>query len=108
MGEPLRMPVDALRRHAATVDRLAELVETSHAAAGQVYLDRGSYGVMCQFMPQDFEPGMQDTVDGLAGSVRELHTLAAALRSAANAYESTDTTAADRVRDAVATMRLPL
>jgi hypothetical protein len=106
MDEPLRIPVDALRMHATSVERVAGAVETSHAAAA--YLDRGVYGMMCQFMPEYFEPGMHDTVDGLAGSAKELHTLAAALRIAANANESTDAHAADRISNAAATVRLPL
>jgi hypothetical protein len=108
MGEPLRISPEALRMHAANVDRAAEAVSTSHGAAAQTYLDRGSYGLMCQFMPEHFEPGMRDTVDGLAGSTNELHALAVGLRYTADTYTTADAEATNAVRSAYPSMRLPL
>lgn len=108
MTEPVRIPVDAVRAHAVNVDRLAEAVETSRAAAAQTHIDRSAYGLMCQFMPEYFEPGMHDIVDGLAGSVTELHALAARLRIAADASERSDASATNRVRNAYSPMHLPL
>jgi len=106
--ETLRAPVDAILAHAGNVDRVAEAVETSHAAAAQVHLDRGAYGLMCQFMPEYFEPGMQETVDALAGSVRELRAIATSLRTAAARYASTDAAASDRARSTYPSVPLPL
>ena len=107
MGEPLEVPVQALYTHASSVDRAADAADTARAAAAVTHLDRSAYGVMCQFMPEYFEPGMGQTVDGLAGCVRELRAIAGGLRAAANAYDRADTNAANRQAN-VPTIRLPL
>ena len=108
MTAPIAVPVAALRTHAASLERVAEQVETSRSAAAVTHLDRGAYGLLCQFMPEHFEPGMQQTVDGLAGSVAELRRLALSLRSLADTYQGVDSGAAALTRDAGAPIRLPL
>ncbi len=93
MTESIGVPVPALRTHAASLDRIGEQAETSRSAASVTHLDRGAYGQLCQFMPEYFEPGMQDTVDGLASSVAELHRLAWSLRTTADLYARSDAAA---------------
>ncbi len=93
MAEPLEVPVSALRSHAASLDRIAEQADTSRSAASVTHIDRGAYGQLCQFMPAYFEPGMQDTVDGLATSVAELRRLAHSLRTTADLYARSDAAA---------------
>jgi len=104
VAEPIEVPVIALRTHAGSLDRIADRAETSRSAASVTHLDRGAYGQLCQFMPEYFEPGMQDTVDGLATSVAELHRLAQSLRAAADLYARSDNAA----MLSPTTLRLPL
>jgi Excreted virulence factor EspC, type VII ESX diderm len=104
VAEPIEVPVTALRTHAVSLDRIADQAETSRSAASVTHLDRGAYGQLCQFMPEYFEPGMQDTVDGLATSVAELHRLAQSLRTAAGLYAGSN----EAATLTPTTLRLPL
>ena len=106
MTDPLRVPVDAVRAHAASLRDVAEQVRLSQTAAASTHLDQSAYGLLCQFMPAYFEPGMQDTVDGLTGSVSELERLGQSLQTAAAGYAGADGRSAATL--AQPTLKLPL
>ena len=71
---------DELDTHAGKVDVLADRLKTAVAAAQQVSMDNGAYGVICQPFALLLEPferlGIQalhnaeDSVTGTAGKVR--------------------------------------
>jgi len=100
-GEPeLRMPVQAVRGHAGSVDAVAEAIETGRAAAAQVQLGSHAYGQLCAFLPRLIDPLADRTVSALAGSALALRETAAHLRDAAELVESADEHSADRLRSA--------
>lgn len=106
MSGPIAVPEDMLRAHAANVEAVVDRVRTSRQAAQVTALDRGSYGQLCQFMVDFFEPSMQVTVDGLSTSVEELGRLVAALRSTGTGFGVADAAAGSAVDGP--RLRLPL
>jgi hypothetical protein len=95
--EPVRIPLDALRRHAGSADTLSDAMTVAHDAANQVYLDAGAYGQLCQFLPGLFDPVLSSTVEAMGAAAEEAEANARRLRRVADSAEATDIAAADRI-----------
>ncbi|MEG3632466.1 type VII secretion target [Micromonospora palythoicola] len=80
----------ALRRHASSVDEVAEMVDQSRRAAGSVQLGRHAYGRLCQLIPSLLDPVQQATISALSEATDALQRTADDLRAAARQYESGD------------------
>lgn len=101
MSDPGSFQVDpaALTAHAGEIDGIGDGL-TAAAQAGQtVQTDTGAYGELCQFVPALLNGLQQSMVDGMNSAAGSAHDTAAALRSVATAYDSTDGAAADRIRN---------
>ncbi len=97
MTESISFPEQGLRDHVVSLRQVAARVQTSHEAAVATHLDRGAYGLCCQFMVDYFEPSAQVTVDGMATSVTELTGLATRLEAVVGLNVGANQTAADAV-----------
>jgi hypothetical protein len=104
----LRMPVDAVHRHAASVGGAADAMDTGRAAAAQVRLDGQAYGEICSFLPALVESLADRTVTALGESASALRETSTRLRSAATAAASADTAAAQHTTAAGRPIELPL
>ncbi|GAA2502254.1 hypothetical protein Ahu01nite_064930 [Winogradskya humida] len=99
-GESVRFPVDEVRTHAGTVDRVAGDVETARSAVHEVSMDTGAYGQLCQFLPGLLSPLFGLALEAMNESADALQETATKLRAAADETESTDQGTAIRVRAA--------
>ncbi|MCO8277512.1 type VII secretion target [Actinoplanes sp. TRM 88003] len=99
-GEAVRMPIDAVRRHAGSVDAVADAVGEAKAAVGQVTMDTQAYGQLCQFLPGLLEPAFSAALDALSESGDGLRETAIGLRAVADQAAATDRSSADRVTTA--------
>ena len=94
----MKMPIDAVRRHAGSVDQVALSLQTAHQAANQVYLDVGAFGQICSFVPGLFDPVLRSAVAAIADSALALEDLSDKLRAAADNAEATDQASAQTVQ----------
>ena len=90
----------SLVSHAGEVDGIGDGLASAAQAAHAVQTDSGAYGQLCQFVPALLNGLQQAMVDGIGTAARSAHDTADALRSVAASYDSTDGTAADRIRNA--------
>ncbi|MDG4789743.1 hypothetical protein O7626_28100 [Micromonospora sp. WMMD1102] len=103
------MPIEAVARHATSVDAAADAVQTAHGAAQQVNLGQEAYGKLCGVVL----PAMIGILGGsgvkaLEASLNSLRDAAAGLRTAAASAESTDQVSASRSRAVAPRRELPL
>jgi hypothetical protein len=91
-GEQFEVVADALRKHAGSVDAIADRVETARSARAQAQLGRDAYGKLpvCQMIAGLLDPVQQYGVDALAAAVDALQGSAGALRTAATRYDTGD------------------
>jgi hypothetical protein len=101
MSDPGTFQVDsaALVTHAGEVDTIGDELTAAGQAGQSAQTDVGAYGQLCQFMPGLLNGLQQSMVDGMNTAAGSAHDTADALRSVAAAYDSTDGTAADRIRN---------
>ncbi|MFI6075661.1 type VII secretion target [Actinoplanes sp. NPDC051343] len=101
MSDPGTFQVNSasLMSHAGEVGTIGDGL-TAAAQAGQtVRTDTGAYGQLCQFVPALLNGLQQAMVDGINTAAGSAHDTADALRSVAASYDSTDRSAADRIRN---------
>jgi hypothetical protein len=96
-GDLTRFPVDLVRQHAGTVDRVSEAMEAARSAIHEITMDTGAYGQLCQFLPAVLSPIFGMGADALRGSVDSLQTTAVKLRTAATNTHSTDAGSGQRI-----------
>ena len=90
-GEPsFDVDSEALRRHASSVDEVADKVDQCRRAADSVQLGRQAYGRLCQLIPSLLDPVQQAAVNALSEANDALQRTADDLRTAANQYDSGD------------------
>ncbi|MEV6815510.1 type VII secretion target [Micromonospora sp. NPDC051296] len=90
-GEPgFDVDSQALRRHAGSVDEVAEMVDQCRRAAGSVQLGRHAYGRLCQLIPSLLDPVQRATVNALNEAADALQRTADDVRTVARHYESGD------------------
>ncbi|GAB1690814.1 type VII secretion target [Krasilnikovia sp. M28-CT-15] len=99
-ADVVRFPTDDVRRHAGTVDRVAEQVQTARGAIREVSMDTQAYGQLCQFLPALLSPVFGLALDALNSSTEALQETAVKLRAAAADTEATDQSSARRIRAA--------
>jgi Excreted virulence factor EspC, type VII ESX diderm len=97
-AEAVEFPVEAVRRHAGSVDLIAADVEQARAAVGEVAMDTQAYGLLCQFLPGLLTPVFAVAASALSDCAGALHDTAGELRAAAAGTEATDVASARRLR----------
>jgi len=85
--------------HAGQVDGIGDGLTTAQQAGAAVRADAGAYGQLCQFVPALLNVLQSQVIDGIAAAAGSAHDTADALRSVAAAYDETDSTAADQLRN---------
>jgi hypothetical protein len=107
-SEELRIPPEAVIRHAASVDQAADGMETGRGAAAQVQMGDEAYGQICGFLPELIDVVADGLVSALGESASALRETAVSLRSAASSAEDVDVAEANRIGTAGGRMVLPL
>ena len=85
----------ALRSHAATVDTVADGIDTAVQAADTT-LDTGAFGVLCQFLPPFISTSQTQTRDAITALAEEARSTASRLRRMGGNYDNTETTSSTR------------
>jgi hypothetical protein len=110
--ETIRIPQDAVRRHAAGVAEIADAVRSARSAVHQVTMDTQTYGQLCQFLPGLMSPLFGLALDALDNATDSLQETAHGLRVVSDEAATTDEAAARRVdaagRQLDSPIRLPL
>jgi hypothetical protein len=85
--------------HAGQVDGIGDGLAIAQQAGAAVRTDAGAYGQLCQFVPALLSVLQSQVIEGIATAASSVHHTADALRSVAAAYDSSDSNAADRIRN---------
>jgi hypothetical protein len=104
-------PPAEIRRHAGSVDEIADAVRTARGAVREVTMDTQAYGQLCQFLPALLSPVFGLALDALHESIGSLQDTADKLRMASSNTETTDTARATAIAQIPAQhsgMQLPL
>ena len=88
-----------LMAHAAQVGVVGDGLTLAAQAGGAVRTDAGAYGQLCQFVPALLNVLESQVADGIETAAGSIHDTADALRSVAAAYDSSDSNAAERLRN---------
>lgn len=99
MSEKVEVNSADLIAHAGQVDGIGDGLTTAQQAGAAVRADAGAYGQLCQFVPALLNVLQSQVIDGIAAAAGSAHDTADALRSVAAAYDETDSTAADQLRN---------
>lgn len=89
-GDGYEVVVEALDKHARSLDDRAAAVAEALAAATSVSVSEDAYGIICQFLPPCINPVEDEGVNALKTAVECLQEDAQDIRSTAAAYRSTD------------------
>jgi len=93
----VQFPAGQVERHAGTVDRVRDAMQTARSAVHEVTMDVEAYGQLCQFLPGILSPVFGLGVDALNGTIDALQETAAKLRTTASTTQATDVASGDRV-----------
>ncbi|HEX5201878.1 type VII secretion target [Paractinoplanes rhizophilus] len=85
-----QVQADAISRHAATVDGVADQVGDARGAAAAVSVGRDAYGILCSLIPSLLEPVQESVIDALGDAAESLRSAADDLRSTARDYTGAD------------------
>jgi Excreted virulence factor EspC, type VII ESX diderm len=96
--ESLRFPSDEIRRHAGSVDEIADAVRTARGAVHEITMGTQAYGQLCQFLPAVLSPIFALAIGALHDAEDSLREDAAKLRSTAGEMTATDQSAGRRLR----------
>jgi hypothetical protein len=99
-ADGVRFPIEAVHRHAGSVQGVADAVGQARAAVHEVSMDRQAYGQLCQFLPGMLEPVFTAAVAALGDSVNALQETALGLHAVADSTQATDTAGAQRITTA--------
>jgi hypothetical protein len=88
----------SLFTHAGHIDAAADGVEVARAAAEQVRLNSGAYGMVCAFMPAYLNGLSDGLMTGLDAALVSLRSTGANLRATAALYAEAEETAGRQVR----------
>lgn len=89
-ADGVRIPTESIRRHAGSVDAVADAVEQARSAVGAVSMDTQAYGQLCQFLPALLAPVFDIALVALNDTGGALRDTAADLRATAAGADSTD------------------
>ena len=107
--EFLQFPPAEIRRHAGSVDGIADAVQTARGAVHEVTMDTQAYGQLCQFLPAILSPIFSLATGALNDAEDSLRETAGKLRSTVSEATATDESAGRRVRTSGASLpELPL
>jgi len=105
----LQFPPAEIRRHAGSVDQIADAVQTARGAVHEITMDTQAYGQLCQFLPAILSPIFSLATAALKDSEDSLRETADKLRSTAGETTATDESAGRRIRASGAPLpELPL
>src|SRR5690348_6106107 len=96
--EFLQFPPAEIRRHAGSVDRIADAVQAARGAVHEVTMDTQAYGQLCQFLPSILSPMISLATGALNDAEDSLRETAEKLRSTVNEATATDEWARRRLR----------
>lgn len=96
----MRLPVEAVHQHAASVREISDKMLEARAAAGHVAMNPQAYGQLCQFLPAVLDTVFDAAVAAMTGSVEALHETATSLRLVALTAERVDESAARSISTA--------
>ncbi|WP_433299208.1 type VII secretion target [Actinoplanes sp. CA-030573] len=99
MSGQVRVNSADLVTHAAKVDGIGDGLTLAQRAGAVVRTDAGAYGQLCQFVPALINLLHSQVIDGIETAAGSAHDTADALRSVAAAYDSSDSNAAERLRN---------
>ena len=98
--DEVQFPGYLVGRHAASVERVSEAMQTARGAVHEVAMDTGAYGQLCQFLPGILSPVFGMGLDALYQTVDVLNETAANLRTTAAEMSQTDTASGRRITKA--------
>ncbi|WIM97875.1 hypothetical protein ACTOB_001431 [Actinoplanes oblitus] len=98
-GELFQFTADDVQRHAASTDAVADAIEQARTAVAAIAMDTQAYGQLCQFLPGLLSPIFALAASTLAETGESLRETAHHLRTAITTITSTDTSAADSIRE---------
>ena len=105
----LQFPPAEIRRHAGSVDEIADAVQTARGAVREVTMDTQAYGQLCQFLPAILSPIFSLAAGALNDAEGSLRETADKLRSTVTETTGTDESAGRRIRASGAPLpELPL
>jgi hypothetical protein len=93
----LQFPPAEIRRHAGSVDGIADAVQTAGGAVHEVSMDTEAYGQLCQFLPAILSPIFALATGALNDAEDSLRETAAKLRSTVSETTATDESVSRRV-----------
>jgi hypothetical protein len=107
--ELLQFPPAEVRRHAGSVDGIADAMRTARGAVHEVTMDTQAYGQLCQFLPAILSPIFSLATGALNDAEDSLRETAHKLRSTVTETTATDETAGRRIHASGAALpELPL
>jgi len=98
-GDQFQVKASDLVSHATEVDGIGVGLSVAQQAGEAVRVDKGAYGQLCQFVPAIVDGLQTHLIDGIGRAVAAAHDTADALRSTAADYDTSDSNAADRLRN---------
>ncbi|KOX30073.1 hypothetical protein ADK67_09935 [Saccharothrix sp. NRRL B-16348] len=90
MASGYDVAVEALDKHARSLDDRAAAVAEAVQAATSVSVSEDAYGIICQFLPPCINPVEDEGVNALKAAVECLEEDARTIRATAAAYRATD------------------
>lgn len=90
MASKFDVAVEALDKHARSLEDRAAAVSEALAAATSVSVSEDAYGIICQFLPPCINPVEDEGISALQAAVECLQEDAHDIRSTAVAYRATD------------------
>jgi hypothetical protein len=93
----VQFPAPQVERHAGTVDRVSDAMQTARSAVQEVTMDVDAYGQLCQFLPGILSPVFGMGVDALNSTIDALQETATKLRTTAATTQGTDVASGERV-----------
>ncbi|MET0418749.1 MAG: type VII secretion target [Actinoplanes sp.] len=107
--EFVQFPPAEIRRHAGSVDGIADALRTARDAVHEITMDTQAYGQLCQFLPGILSPIFSLATGALNDAEGSLRETADRLRSTVRETTATDESAARRVHGSGAPLpELPL
>nr|WP_221382998.1 type VII secretion target [Actinoplanes polyasparticus] len=93
----VQFPGYMVERHAGSVERVSDSMETARSAVREVTMDTGAYGQLCQFLPGILSPVFGMGLDAMYKTVDVLTETAANLRATAADMSAADTASGQRI-----------
>jgi hypothetical protein len=96
----VRVNAADLVSHASEIDRIGDGLITAQQAGVAVRVDSGAYGKLCQIVPALLNILQDQVINATSTAAQSAQDIADAVRATAAGYDSSDSRAATRIRDA--------